>query len=161
VGTLDAGPPSCCSLSCVQTTLDCGLFPPGTPDSTCVAVGLADGDTDSGSAIPQYAAQACSAANEAEEVGCIALKFPGDACSVIARDAGGTALAAQIGAACPGGFIAGNCDATCLSCRQSCEQVGIACNGPCLDVGGYYGCLACNAGCNLAEAKCEATCIGQ
>jgi hypothetical protein len=153
----DAGPPPCCSLDCVQTTLSCGLFPEGTPDFTCVALVGAGNLPDSGTAIGEFGAQACSSANEGGKVGCIAGKFPGAVCPLILADAGFAALQALIGAACPGGFIAGACDATCLSCRQTCGQTGITCNDACL-AGGYYGCLACNAQCNTQQATCETGC---
>jgi hypothetical protein len=139
IGPADAGPPACCSLDCVATTIGCGLFPEGTPDFTCVVLLEIGNQLDSGTAIAEYAA--------------------GDSCPSIKADAGYAALQATIGANCPGPFLAGNCDSACLTCRQACGQTASDCNADCLDAGGYYGCLGCNAGCNRQQAVCEAACI--
>jgi hypothetical protein len=154
------GIPPCCSVACVETVLGCQLFPPGSPDYTCSVPGLS-GDKDAGTAIAQYASEACTAGDEGAEVGCIAQKFSGNACAVIMADAGGVALQATIDLACPGGFSPGDCGAACLTCKEKCGQTSIDCNSACLDAGTFYGCLGCNAACNQGEQKCGVACLGQ
>jgi hypothetical protein len=159
IGPADAGPPACCSLDCVEVNLGCGVFPEGTPDSTCVALAGVGSNLDAGSAIAEYVAEACGAAGQGDKVGCVSAKFPGATCASIKRDAGNAALQASIQASCPGGFISGSCDSACLVCRQQCGQTANDCNAGCLDAQGYYGCLGCNASCNRQQAVCEAACI--
>jgi len=155
------GIPPCCSAACVETLLGCGLFPPGSPDYTCFIPQFSSADTDAGAAVARYAAEACTAGDEGAELGCIAQKFPGDACAKLTADAGSVALQSQIDLACPGGFSPGACDAACLSCKEQCQQTSIDCNAACPDAGSFYGCLGCNAACNQVQLKCGLTCLGE
>ncbi len=156
-----SGTPSCCSEACVEIVLGCHLHPEGATDDTCFVPELETAGIDAGPAIEQYAADACTSGNEGAEVGCIAAKFPGNACAVITADAGGAALQMDIELACPKGFSPGQCDAACLTCQEQCLQTSGTCDAQCYDAGGFYGCLGCNASCNQAQAKCEQGCLAQ
>jgi hypothetical protein len=158
-GHPDAGIPPCCTTACLTTLLSCKLYPEGTPDFTCFAPKYSSQDTDAGPALAEFAAQACTSGNEGAEVACIVRAFPGDACAVVAADAGSGVLQREIDLACPEGFSPGVCDSACVTCKEACEVTDDVCNGACLDAGTFYGCLGCNAVCNQAQTKCEQACL--